>query len=233
MPEDQNIREHVMPPEQNIFVLSYPRSGSHWLMKNIQFLTKEYWQTPSKVSKRFIDGDLRDTNRLYRIHKFNDQFFGNHSRSIFFRYEKERDFLVVILRNFNHHIFRYFEKSCEFNIGTNCLRGPMRKVAPKFLLDYYMSILNFYDKWPEDRKFLYYYEDKVGNPRKTLCQLAPIFGFKNDQINELMASDLFEIREIKEHSAGTPQEHLLEVQNYLISEYPRLFHKYLTRYQIY
>lgn len=170
-------------------LLSYPRSGSTWLRYCVEFLTG--FPTVGQNSDGTQGQSVFDRPM---INKGRKDYVLTKRHSLYKKYDKKNDSLILLLRNYKECIPRHNYRN---EISLDILRGSARggKVNKKNRVDY-VSNIQEWEKWNKN-KWIVYYEDLINDPENTLAGLLLFLGFGNklSKIKELI--DNFEFHKNK------------------------------------
>lgn len=224
--------------KENVFLLSFPGSGNTWTRYCIEFITKRpsgeaIYLFPMQKDNRRMDCPLTnnfplgvnyDSPPVIKIHDIKDRYpIG------------ENDYLVVVVRNYKESLLRH--------LGADGVRAITVLKDPNNM---YTNALRTYHNWPEEKKFLIYYEDFLQFPDQTLYGLADFFQTGHELIPQFLKD--FELHRqngiaIYEHTSITHGEDLHYHSNQISKEKrrefdaickaadPDMFNIYLLRYQ--
>jgi len=147
------------------YLLSYPRSGNHWVRFIIEWL--------SGMPTLGSGDDLP-------IHKILEKEGGSHLNHVNGKKEfvvekahfsgkvNDRDKgLILLLRNPKECIIRHTQKLHKKDI------------------DWYMDLLSLYDSWPS-KKMVIYYEDLINSPELTLQNLTTFLNIEEGRVNKFL-----------------------------------------------
>ena len=154
-----------------VLLLSYPRSGNTWTRYSIEYLTKR----PTCISACFIEGaKVPPLNfpigNTYDIGIDNDREPVIKTHRLGLKVNPDEDYLILVIRNFKECIFR-----------ENHTKRKSLALLEKPNNRYYQNIRDF-DRWPEDRRLLIYYEDLITNPVKEYKKLTSFFTEGSERI---------------------------------------------------
>lgn len=136
------------------FLLSIPRSGSHWLIYGLEYLTLQSFSNGSlyyqgivaDINKDFVnpfklDLDINKSPIVIRTHSvlWTKQF------------DKSDNKLILIVRDPFHFFLREYLKIQNYNV--------MQKHV-----DYYLSYLELFDNWDKSNRYLIYYHELKNHP---------------------------------------------------------------------
>lgn len=158
--------------EKNI-LLSYPRSGNHWVRFIIEWFsgrpTKGLSPNDPPIKTSILNQKiLSHVKGEFIVHKKHGVPKGNINK------------LILILRNPKECIYRQTK-----NLNVDQINA-------------YMKLINFYENY-KGEKFLMYYEDLITDPKNTVTTLVNFMGiYDDDKINAFIENyDLFFEESIK------------------------------------
>lgn len=244
--------------EENVFLLSFPRSGSTWLRYGIEAITKRPtgetpFLFPPRIKKPGKPGILySEKNRVILNSPLSNIFSEldvNFSlppvikiHNINQRSPKgENDFLIVVIRDYKECLLSHALRGSSISIEA--IKKELTSSG------WYLQVLETFDKWPQDRKLLLYYEDLVLEPEMTFQKLARFF--QTDQKNvsafitdlEAHCSNAMYIQQTygdrslsggkstNFHKKALPVEAQKSLDELCMENAPELTKKYLLRYQ--
>ncbi len=232
----------IEPPhlvQDQIFLLSTPRSGTNLTISSLQIIAKipclfVYQEGMEKSSRDenllLIDLDF-SKKPLLRIHHYSalKGISSAKNRLIFLtRNPKE-----IFLRNFGRRGHGKKEKIRDFAFQY---------------LNYYLKMFRFFDDWDPSRRLLVYYEDILLFPKKTLKGILKFLGEEERGLSDYMNHmDAYRMRilesyhqqheskskgkDILYYSKQSPQRILLELDAMVKEMDMDLWNKYLYRFE--
>ncbi|MDX8430968.1 MAG: sulfotransferase domain-containing protein [Candidatus Algichlamydia australiensis] len=230
---------------ERIGLLSYPRVGSRWFMYALIFGANRSWRV--NHSSKNTDAVLWH-NFEQEVDESKVVLDTSHHRLFFEKeYLRERDKLILILRNYRECLIRHsgVEKVLQMIHELNTKSGG------KFSANWYLKNLQFFDDWPEERRLLIYYEDMIQNPKEVFERVATFI----DEDPEVFASFLAHYKEhvakslawrnakeghvraqsmgrdLSYHSKRISRKKRQKFDEAVKNNYPDLWEKYLTRYE--
>ena len=240
------LQSHPFPPknipvEDNLgrktFFLSYPRSGTHWFMYSLTFLTNRLC-----LDNRFhLDIDSQKPY-IHQTHNL-DSYKNLYSSPNYFNSQK--DILILIIRNYKEAMLRNFPNS-TFNGILNHIKNPS-----SYPIGFrYFTNLKYFDLWNPQNRFLIYYEDLLEQPEKVFSDLLKFLKEENSSLKEF----IFHLKNHKEycisvynsksfgpayskgtdlfyHSKKLTKQQRTTIDNTIKKHYPEYFKKYLRRYE--
>ena len=229
--ELENNKNPTSSTEQQVFLLSSPRSGTNLVIGILQSL----------YCKPIVgEGTELAHNRLnLNLSQEKPIVFRTHYPGRLQNVNQKKNKLLFVLRNFLECIHL---REKEF----------LNRVLNKELLKSYIYRLDFYDKW-SGKKLLIYYEDLITDTEKTIYQLINFFDeelkieprefLKNlDDFKEKIYISYHNQHNYPRKSDGKSiisnskdfSRNTVETINIYIKEsYPELWDKYLKRYYCY
>lgn len=156
-------------------LLSYPRSANSWIRYFVEVVTGlpssqgTFTDSASNNPKSdaLVHKSVAKPAAILKRHRFD--FEWDH-------WEIERDFLLVLVRDYRECIIR--------NIYKNCSKAEYQRRA----VDKYMHVIESYHNW-SGPKLLTYYEDLITNPAKELNKISKHFGLDVNK-TKLFINDL-------------------------------------------
>lgn len=218
--------------EERVIVLSYPRSGRHWMAYSLYHIAPSYNVYASFLRTRFQYRLEKDSNKaIFPRHRLkNCQSLVN--------FPNENDKVVLLMRNYRESYLRH---SCDdIASALELLKNDHD--------DLYQN-LYFFDLFPEDRKLLIYYEDLILEPEVTFRKLLNFLGEDLASIDSYMASfeehqrrmiTLYDKvqngarskgKDLLYHTKLIPQKVIKEMDQHVKTHHPLLWKKYLSRYE--
>jgi hypothetical protein len=168
------------------YLLSYPRSGNTWVRFLIEWFS-------GKPTSGITGPDARYADRsMYLRENFKEAL--NHVSGEFIiekahtnnQVKDEGGKLLLLIRNPKEAIIRH----------ENSLRGPA--------INGYMSLLETYHNWDEDRRKIIYYEDLITNPKETINEMLIFLGISTEKLPSFMENyDHHFNLSVKSYGAGS------------------------------
>lgn len=165
---------------EKTMIMSYQRCGTHWLgyclyqlLENYDFdYTDQYrdispfmepMRTKNPHGKKMVRGH-------YLVNKYSHQKTTKRFNVIY--YDRKKDVLIVLLRDYRECYIRN-------NLKRQC-KNPLElmRVDPT-----YFDNLEIYHTWPEERRYIVYYEDLLENMHDTLKDLLAFLGEKGERLD--------------------------------------------------
>jgi len=220
------------------FILSEPRSGINWLRWCLISLTKKpiYGHTfIDKPERKALFGQLDETK---------DPFVRTHSVEALRKTDPTRNRLILIYRNYKENtIRRCRDRAAQYK----------KMLDEGKLFDRQAEKLRLYDEWPEENRYLVYYEDLMENPRETLEGALDFLNESDERLGDFLENldqhkadclaayeyvtkkcglggPISKGKSVDYHSKKIPKELLLQADALFEAKYPYLWKKYLTRY---
>lgn len=218
-------------------VLSYPRSGNHWVRYVIEWFSGrptlgaddgEHWRD------RASPGDLPIHARSIMEH-VGGMPIGK-KRHWIKDWDSRGAQLVFVIRNYKECVARHLQTK-----GTD----PSSSSVMGDLDRYALSLCQF-DSWPND-KHLVRYEGLIERPREEICALLDFLNLRDDEIEDdffgsfefhqqnalgtLKAGSATQGQATDYHARELTREVRRRWDRYLVDNYPRLTAKYLEEYR--
>lgn len=227
--------------ESKEILLAYQRSGTNLTIGILQILARKPVNTFNPLDEvNRLKLDLDHTKPpLWRTHTLEP--LGN--------IDPYQSKLLILLRNYKECIVRNQKQELKQNIDPIHLRDIIVNGENDFLN--YINNLNYFDKWEnEQTKLIIYYEDLIKHPEVEIPKLLAFFN--EDEVNfEGFISDYdfwkekimgsYQNQHGLEYSSGGDKEifHskefpvgiLREIDTHIKQQYPRLWERYLSRYE--
>ena len=165
-------------PKKDLFgrktvLLSHPWSGSIWTAYSLGILTNRL------CLQHGVNYNLDyDKNKVF-IHKTHNLSGDIYSKKQPDYYSSERDYLILIVRNYKEILFRQ-AKSFE------SLLFHMENSKKKPWFQWYLQPLKDFDHWDSSRKILIYYEDLLQNPKKIFKELLSFLNEGDTFLDEFL-----------------------------------------------
>lgn len=234
------LREKAFQSDRSkTWLLSFARSGNTWVRYCIEVLTKR----PTFDKKRpWLEtafplalncGHEIDYSKepVIKVHSVDEVSCCN-----------EYDKLIVLVRNYQEVFLRHYSLlPTEEHFTTNSL---ICRPAS------YFTILDFYERWPADKRLLLYYEDIVTDLPSALATLVAFLDGPLDAIPDFMEQSVMHTSISKElykqhggtksdgvdltfHSKSVSREELQAFNDLVKMRYPTLHFAYLQRYDFF
>jgi hypothetical protein len=223
----------IPPFKKKVLLNAFPRCGSHWFAYSVCTLTR------SDFYEGIFKGIIKDIYRkrnylgLVRYLAYIDGY----------DYSKIPQKLIVLIRDPKECMPRQFAFKYDDildNIDPEYFGGDC----------FYIENLKVFDAWNPEKRLLIYYEDFITKPRETLKtvldfmeqkdQLLDTF-MKNFEEHKKISIKFYEGRQatksmskgkdLKFHQKRSPKGFNDELMSTLKSLYPKIFDKYLKRYE--
>ena len=224
---------------ENLYLLSFPRSGSHWTMYIIQYLTKKYWV---KGTKKYVFPNLESVidPRLspnYRAHVVKYIKTLDPSNKACFNAHKG-DKLIFILRNYRECFIRH----CGYNSDLTT-----KKFQLNHLVKSYVDLITTYEKWDTDHRLLICYEDLMMRPEEEIARISKFLGADTTRLrdfvdhldkhilaslNERKEASMSKGKDISYHSKNQDQHFLAKIDSEVESYSALYWDKYLKQYSL-
>lgn len=212
-----------------IFLVTFPRSGTHWLMY-------------------VLDKILPASRTGYLLKQFHYAKDINASGADF-----EKDYLILLVRNYMECFYRHFEDSSiilDPNVFFRpCFYSLIEGIFPSdyaFASDYFEN-LKFYESWDPAKRILIYYEDLItdfesvmkniigflGEDPESVKKFMPYFHmYRQESIQKYQQTERSYSKgeDIYFHSMKVSFSTLLLLENKIRQWYPDIWDRYLQRY---
>lgn len=224
--------------------LSIQRSGSHFFINGLGYLTLE----PFTTQELFLEGKTADMSLEFRnpLHlKYNQEappiLIRSHLTAFINSFNKHENKLIFILRNPIESLLASKEMRHNKNLNS---------ISRREIEDYFKYIQCF-DMWPQENRLLIYYEDLIRDPIEVFARTLEFLG-KSDERLELLTYDLERLKEESKRtyanhfkklppcSNDQPDYHIYRLDNpeavkqqvshYLYQLSPKIYDTYLKRY---
>ncbi len=226
---------------ENLYLISFPRSGSSWMMYIIQYLTRQPWDVG--VNKPQIFPPLKkevDTGLPlhYRSHSSSGlQVLRNTKRP--YKPHKEGDKLILMLRNYRECTLRHF--SYDKTKVHNQLHANNKSPSN------YFNLISTYELWNPENRLLVYYEDLMKNPKQEIMRVSKFIGSDTDRTENFLshlkqhADASFaqkrtptdsKGKDLNFHSKKISPNDLKKMDTVVRANYPEYWDKYLNRYSV-
>lgn len=229
--------------------ISYPSSGSYWLSHivmnvfkcDIHLALNEH----NIFSETIIKNDKYEIRKTHCVEKEHESYI------------KECNGLIMILRNYKECTI----KRLKVNNKIDCLSERIKqevsnksyeeKDSNGYSVDY-IRLLKIYDSF-SFHKVLIYYEDLISDIEKEINKLKNFFnlfsikGYSKDFLKNLeyhknlslnnYKDKIYELggttqgRNLLYHSKALTYEEKVDIDNFIFSNFPSLYNKYLIRYK--
>ncbi|MDX8430961.1 MAG: sulfotransferase [Candidatus Algichlamydia australiensis] len=228
----------IADAEECIFVLSEQKSGVNWLTSSLQFLTRRPICPPNFNYKDGMNNRLK-----VLLDERKPPFVRVHSARAIAKTAPEKNSLILIYRDYKENTIR--------------MRGAenyKKALSEGTLFNNQAKNLAFFDRWPEERRHLVYYEDLILSPKETLEKVLDFLGEDHGRVKKFM-KNLSQYQQmclasydkatkgkkfgqsqskgadLHFHSKKVSKELLLEADEIFKDKYPYLWDKYLSHYE--
>ncbi len=225
--------------DANHFLLTTPHSGTNLTYCYLQALTHK------PVYRLNFDLTYFETNPLETFIDFSKKkLFKSHHGEFISLFNQKGNKLLFILRDYKEVMARNYGRDFISKVKSNNFFH-----QSKFSL--YIDNLNVYDQWDPSNRLLIYYENLISYPAEEMKKI--ILFFDEPIPNCFTPAFLKEINEavlayydkryrhsggshskgldLKYHAKDTPSAILEMIDEYIATEYPVLWSKYLSRYK--
>ncbi len=222
-----------------IYLLSFPRSGNHWLRYCLQYLTgRQTFEHFPRGNFAQLKKWVEFTNETSMPIEQNKEIIWKVHFPYYFAftggYNLQNDKLIFLLRDYKECLIR--------QVSPTVFDGDFLAKYDVFL---YFQNLQFYCNWPQNKKILIYYEDLIVKPEETLKRILnfleedtkPLSNFlkfyQKHKTNSLLyyakniGKPITLGRSIKHHAANLTKDKKVEIDMKIARAYPYLWEKYL------
>ncbi|MCB1118070.1 MAG: sulfotransferase domain-containing protein [Chlamydiia bacterium] len=160
-----------------VLLISAQRSGTNWSLACLQFLTRRYLSHLLSYPALCETSFTQQYNRLdLQLERRKPYLFRTHdlptNHKLLPKIKK-----IMILRNYREVALRY----CKFNPdGFNKIAAKGAKMIS------YITLLQRFDALPDKDKMLFYYEDLIQDPRRTLSSILNFINEPCTRMDEFM-----------------------------------------------
>jgi hypothetical protein len=269
--ESQYFQTHIIDHIQvkniknSCFFLTYPRSGTNLLISSYQYFFKQPFLHFNHKNFSFDLG----TNRLnLKLDLSKKPIYRTHKASDLDPIRKDKNFLIYIIRDFHECILRQYIRDMLFSNGS-----PNNEVEVQRFYDNenlllilqsdhwkkFKENLELFDKWDDDKRILFYYEDLINDLPTQLRRLANFLHESERKINlfdqmaldeeimdklkllilnsyenemRIIGGSMSKGKDPKFHSRKISKEKLELFDLYVIDDAYHLWKKYLQRYAV-
>lgn len=217
-------------------VLTYPRSGTHWFMHCVEYLTAD------DLEKQGNCGNVASVHTMHSLEML-ESYLGAAWQTSF---DPDRDYLILLLRNYKESMLREFSDPKEV---VQYIKNDHECLNFRF----FQNLQNF-DNWAEDRKLLIYYEELLKFPERELTRFINFLNLSNAGLPMLMdgfeehkkktidiynnknmdigfAGSVTEGKDLLYHSKKVSLRDLKEIEAAARTRAPALYDKYLKRFE--
>lgn len=220
-------------------LISFPKSGTNWLQYCMIQISGRFW---TKNNMPFSNFGIEQTEPPSLLH--------GHHVTEFQWFDRSKDKLIIIVRNYKESLIRYrgIAKIDHIiaSLGTEDVAN-FRKGCIKEG-EWYLQNLLFFDTWNENNRLLIYYEDLIENPYETLTSLAAFLEVGPEKVDQFFSNyekhrqtmidyynRYYDVSNTSGmhaiyHSNKLSKEKQIFFDKQMISIYPYLCEKYLSRY---
>ena len=164
--------DYNKPQSEYLYLLTEPRSGTHWLQASIQYLTNRrvlpfeqariYSHSLPMFGMNILEVPIdKGKKPIFRTHCEKNMVKTIGNVTTFSKGNK----LIFLTRNYKEIFARHMGTRCQpnFEIATKKLR---------FILVDYLKKIAFFDRWDTNNRLFLYYEDMITSPEKVFTQVA-------------------------------------------------------------
>jgi hypothetical protein len=247
---EQYYPNYKVPQSDYLYLLTEPRSGTHWVQSSIQYLTERRVLPFEKKRIATFDPEAFGCNIFdISIDATKTPFFRTHcEKSMKGSFKKipafsKRNKLVFLTRNYKE----IFPRRVRIRSNSDDWNSALR--TSRFILYDYMRKIAFFDKWDPENSMLIYYEDLISNPEEIITKLAEFLDVPSQRLSSYLENqkelrkksfDYYAAKvptgtvttgnETKFHSLTLEKEIIGRIDSIIHSLNPRLAEKYLSRY---
>lgn len=224
--------------EGNTILFSFPRSGLHWTCYCILNLTDDWYVDFPEAYEVLHKPELLAGREKKILRAHTQKYFTECVAPI----RKKHDRIIMLVRNYKECFCR--EAKDNWNDALKLLHG---KICPGKAASLFEN-LKLYDSWPEDRRFLIYYEDLLSNPEPILSALLDFLGEDQSRLASFMANydkhketmlnayqgkhgTYSRGKDLTYHSKKAPRMVIRQMDDYVKKNHPFLWENYLMRYE--
>ena len=223
------------------FLLSFPRSGNHWVRYILEWFSgrETLGESGGKDPPLHTHWpDFKVDINLPHIVTKRHHMRGN---------ENKQSGMILILRDYHESIVRHGGK-CSTNFN---FYGHMRMKRGLHPVSYIQSLKDF-DEWPEERRYLIYYEDLIIDVKKEIIKLLEFMHvtYTTEYLEDFMdkldfhkdrcinfysknvGTSATKGKSIKYHIKQLGEKQGREWDEFVCTKFPSLASKYLSRYKL-
>lgn len=155
------------PSYSRDIVLTPPKSGTHWLLYSLAYLTKR----DSFADQRYAYTIQIDKSKppIYHAHILSEK-----------DYSDTQDKLILLIRDFKESLFRFYRH--QYSVLFQELK-PDSLNNPK---NFYFKTLKTFESWNPENRLLLFYEDLIGNPKETLKKALSFLNESDELLDEFL-----------------------------------------------
>lgn len=241
--------DYKQPQTEYLYLLTEPRSGTHWLQASVQYFTKrrllpfEQDRILQKNLPMFgmnilnvtIDDQLKPIFRTHCEKNMNEALgdittFSKQNKLIFLT----RNYKEIFARHMRTRRQKTFKKA---------------SIKLRHILEDYLNKIAFYEKWNKNNRLLLYYEDLISKPQETMQRIADFVEapkerfqlyFDNYQHNRKQSLDFYQNHVIfgskskgnktESHSLKLSKAEKGKLDRIIFEKNSKLANRYLQRY---
>lgn len=236
--------------EPNVVFLSGARTGTHWTLYCLHHVTENYDVHYPELF--WVDEDKEELERRESLpRKFHHVHFAyTLGKNL---YNSSKDFLIVVVRNYKEYFLRHCYDAQEvykISDASLCLKSDQidNVFAKADILSYLFYNLYLYDKWPEERRHIVYYEDLMQDPEATLDSLLEFLGEDTSKLRDFMQTfdehkafalsryhkergSVTKGTDLEYHSKQISVDTLKSIDEHVKKNWGDVWEKYLSRYE--
>lgn len=159
---------------ETVYLASFPRSGNTWMRYYLEYLTKRPSGKANLINKRAVGHngalsfvfDLKvdfDKPYILKIHS------GKGLNEL-------NGYLILLIRNYKEVVVRH-SKGKELQVHEETFASSLQG---------YVDLIHLFESWPEDKRFLVYYEDLIENPHDVFYKLTAFMEEGEERIGPFM-----------------------------------------------
>ena len=214
--------------EGKIHLMGYPRSGNHWIRFCLENLLSSADALNQESSRYTYWGHNPRRLRLYRA-------------------DQEKDYLIVIVRNYRECMMRHHnnrdDRMLDFMRFEDSNLNRMEQLFEANRNGYILT-LKCYEAWNPKNRFMVYYEDLINDPETNLKSLMRFLGqdealvdafmidfeAKRDESYKRYINPQSRYSNLIYHTSLMREENILECDEFMRTKYPDYWEKYLSRF---
>ena len=231
----------------NVYVLGYPRSGTHWIRLCLKKLLSDAAQ--NKNSSTPPSANFFDYLGLeYQAGDHHIYFGHNPVRLGLDKVDQTKNYLILIIRNYRecimrHHADKDYQVLTYLRLEDDVFS--FMDINPLTPSPNYIANVKYYDEWNPKNRFLIYYEDLILEPEKTLKGLMKFLDQDETLVDTFMAhykemqnisyskykNTQSYLGGINHHTSLMSKEIIFQCDEFVKNRYPQYWDKYLSRFE--